>query len=335
MVRVGLIGSGGMASVYADRFESMEGAAVSAVASPNSAPQFVDEHAPAASAYDSVAALLADDDVDAVAVCSPTHRHREHAVAALQTGYDVIVEKPMARTLDGAAAMLEAERAADGCLAVAHVVRHMPQYATAKTQLEEGAVGTPGVARASRIVAHGGDDSWMTDHDKSGGVLLDVGVHDFDALRWLVGDIDRVFSRLVEWDDGESRVALTTLRFTSGAVGQVTSAYAHLENVPFTTALEISGDAGHLEYDQDDERPLQVAGPDGRYSPRDPIGDDPLLHRDGYARELSAFLDCVRDGATPAVDGVAGRAALRVSLAAIESVDRGAPVSVDAVGGAT
>ena len=333
MIRVSLLGAGAMAGVYADRIAEIEDAAVTAVASPNSAESFVADNVPSATAYSDPADLCEAEDVDAVAVLTPTDTHPELVEIAADNGLDVICEKPVARTLDGANAIRDVVESSGITFMVAHAVRFFPEYATAKERVDDGVIGTPGIARARRAYGFEGSRGWFDDWDRSGGVLLDLAIHDFDYLRWAVGDVEQVFTRRVDWtDEGRSDVTLSLVRFENGAVGHVESWAVEGVGVPFTTAFELGGDEGHLEYDVDDVEPIAHYDASGKAVPRDPIGDDMPLRRDGYRRQLDHFFECVRTGTEPSVPVEEGIASMRVTLAAAESVERGQPVAVAEVG---
>lgn len=332
MTRFGLVGAGGMAGVYADRIADIDGAEVTAVASPNSAESFVAEHAPGATAYADAETLCEEADVDAAAVLTPTHTHPAVVETAADHGLGIVCEKPLARTLEGARAVADAVESAGVPFLTAHVTRFFPEYVAAKERVEDGAIGTPGVLRARRAFGYEGARGWFDDHEKSGGVLLDLAVHDFDYLRWVFGGVEHVFTRHVEWErEGRSEVSLTLLRFESGAVGHVEAWWVEVPGVPFTTAFEFAGDDGLLEF-ENDVRPVREFGPDGVHVPRDPVGDDLPLRRDGYRRQLEHFVDVVAGEADPAVPVEEGVASMRVSLAALESAERGVPVAPGEVG---
>lgn len=332
MIRLGLIGSGGMARVYADRTAALENARVTAVASPNTAGEFVARHVPTATAYPNIEAVCADADVDAVAILTPTHTHRAIIGVAADHGLDVICEKPLARTLDEANAIADAVADAGITFMTAHVLRFSPEYAAAKERVAAGDIGTPGVVRAQRAFGFEGARGWFGDTSKSGGVLLDLAIHDFDYLRWVFGDVERVFTRVRSWGtENESESSVTLLRFENGVVGHVEASWVRVPTVPFTTSFEFAGDDGLIEFANDDVRPVELYGSERVHVPRDPVGDDLPLTEDGYHRQLAHFLDCVATGTEPAISVSDGTEAVRLSLAAIESAERGAPVTVSEV----
>jgi len=319
-----------MAGVHAERIAAIPDASVEAVVSPNTADEFAEEYAPDAARYETAEALCADPDVEAVDVCSPTHLHRRHVERAAEYGLDVLCEKPLARTLAGADAIADAVDEAGVTCTVAHVTRFFPEYATARQRVRADALGDDGVARTERAVGFAGERGWFGDEDKSGGVLLDLAVHDFDYLRWTLGDVEYAFSRLAEWGpDDESQSSVTTLRFESGAVAHVEATWMRLPELPFTARFELAGDEGLIEHDSDRVRPVRWVDDAGVHVPTDPVGDDlPVAPADdGYYRELAAFVECVETGADPPVTVEDGRAAMAVSLAAVESAERGEPVA--------
>lgn len=332
MIQIGLIGSGSMAAVYADRIDGIDTASVTAVASPNTAQEFVSEHAPQATAYNDAETLCREGELDAVAILSPTHLHREHCETAAEHAIDIICEKPLARTMEDARAIEKAVNDAGVRCLVAHVTRFFPEYATAKERIDNGDIGTPGVVRTQRAFGFEGSRGWFTDHEKSGGVLLDLAIHDFDYLRWVFGDVERVFTRTNRWDEGESESTVTLLRFESGVVGHCEAWTVQGPSVPFTTSFEFAGDDGLIEYENDDTTPIELYDASGHHVPRDPVGDDIPLREDGYHKQLETFVQCLTDDDDLPVPVSEGIESLRISLAAIESANRGEPVSPGEVG---
>ncbi len=327
MIRIGLVGAGSMAGVYAQSAASLPNADVTAVASPNTAETFVAEQVPTGTAYSDAETMFDKAAIDAVAVLTPTHTHHEFVEGAAERGLDVICEKPIARTLDQAARIRTAVEESGITFLTAHVVRFFPEYAEAKRLVESGDIGTPGVARARRAFGIGGNRGWFEDREKSGGVLLDVAVHDFDYLRWVFGDVEEVFTRRTNWTrEARSEVSITLAEFENGAKGHVEAWTVQVSNIPFTTTFELCGDKGLIEFDLEDVRPYVVHDGETTHVPRDPVGDDLPIAQDGYDKQLEHFLACIEGDAEPLIPVEEGIESLRVSLAAIESAERGVPV---------
>ena len=165
--------------------------------------------------------LCASDDVDLVVVASPTYRHAEHVIAAAQAGKHVFCEKPIARTLDDARTMVRACGEAGVQLAIGHVVRFFPEYRRAKELLDSGALGRAALATLTRgTVSVGAARAWYLDPAKSGGVVLDLMLHDLDVIRWWFGEPARVYGkRLV--GGGPLDYALATVRYDDRPIVQL------------------------------------------------------------------------------------------------------------------
>lgn len=320
MTRIGIVGAGFMARVHAERYEEMDGT-VSAVAAPNGPGSFIEEHGLDAEAYEDAAALCAEATVDAVDLCTPTDTHADLVATAAEHGLDTFVEKPIASTLSDAERIAATVVDADITCMVGHVLRYFPEYERAKALYENGDIGEPGVARARRLSSFPtwGSNDWYADRKRSGGVFVDLAIHDFDYLRWLWGDVTRVFARNRRTDTGEHGVV--TLRFDNGAVGSVEASWSQEPSRDdLTMDLELAGDDGLIEFATPEDPPFSV------YSGEEATVESPVA-ADGYHRELEHFLDCVTTGETPDVTVEDAIDSLRISLAAQESAERGRPIA--------
>lgn len=306
-----------MADRHAEAYAGIEDATIAAVASPNTADEFVAERNLEAGTYADATEMFDDADIDAVDVCTPTPTHRRFVEAALDRGLDVLCEKPIAGAIADANAMAAAADESTGELMVGHVLRFFPQYVTAREIVKRGDIGEPGVARARRLspFPEWGHDDWY--RDGSGGPLLDLVIHDFDFLRWTFGDVERVFAR----STGSGRPHVhTTLRFENGAVGYVEGSWAQPDGTELTTELELAGSDGLFELV--DAPASLVEKTDAGATVESPLAVD------GFQRQLAAFVDCVRDDDDPPVTAADAIEALRISLAAKRSVDTGTPVAI-------
>jgi predicted dehydrogenase len=330
MAWIALVGSGFIATQHADAYASIDGATVDAVASTNEArEEFAARHADGADTYPSLERLLAERDPDVVDVCTPTHTHRELVETAVEAGADVLCEKPIAPNLADAAAIADAVRASDVTFMVGHILRFWPAYLRIKREVEAGAVGDPGVIRARRSgpFPDRAGDGWYADREKSGGVLVDLSIHDFDYLRWVLGDVEEVFVRPSRWESesGPRAHAASVLRFPSGAVAHVEGSWAQPASREFSFGIEVAGDEGLLEYDGATATPFALYT-DEAVETYDPGDERPMVD------QLEHFLECRRTGATPRVPIEEAIASLRLALAARESAQRGEAVAVSEVG---
>jgi len=268
--------------------------------------------------------------VDIVDICTPAAAHKANILAAVAAGKPTICEKPLARHLADCEEIVAAVETSGVPVFVAQVVRFFPQFKAAKTALENGAIGKPGVIRTIRAGSFPRNlGSFYGDFTKSGGVVLDVGIHDIDFQRWCMGEVARVFARGLTFANEPARDhALITLRFVNGGVGHIEASWAGPPG-QWRTALEIAGDGGMVEWNSEGEAPItQImandAGTGNVRSTLSPMGDD--IHP--YQAELAHFLACVAQNKRPLVTVRDAMMSVKVALAAIESMRIGKPVEI-------
>ncbi len=331
MTRVGMIGTGAIARVHLDGWSRLPVELVgyydiNRSAAERTAAQF------GGVVFDSREALLAE--VDLVDVCTWGTAHKEPVLAAAAAGKAVVCEKPLARSLRDAEEIVAGCAEAGVPLYVAHVVRFFPEFAAAKATLNSGALGKPAVLRSVRSGSFprpGGEFSadYYGDFDRSGGVVLDVGIHDIDYARWCFGEVERVFVRGTTFtEDPRNDHALIVLRFENGAIGHIQASWANPAGT-FRTRLELAGDGGIVEWDSLDSPSFIVQrrneSDDGliasAYSPVAP-------EEQPYYAELAHFLDCFERGVPAEVTPHDALMAVKISLAAIESMRSGRPISI-------
>lgn len=329
--RVGLIGAGAIARVHAAQWRKL----------PIEMAGCYDRHPERAAAFcgefggrpfASLEEMLAS--IDILTVCTHTDSHKEIVLAAVAAGVAIVCEKPIARHLADAEEMVAACAAANVPLFVAQVLRFFPAYAAAKATLDQGVIGRPGAIRTTRAGSFprkGGafGSPFYADFRRSGGVILDLAIHDIDFQRWIAGDVTRVFARGLTFRGLAADHAYISLRFRSGAVGHIDANWA-LPPGLFRTRLEIAGDQGLMEWDSFQPAPViavfkDEAVPGGtRHQSASPVAaqDEP------YYAQLAHFLACLDSGTPFLVRPDDAVQALKVALAAIHSVRTGLPVDL-------
>lgn len=302
-----------MGNVHARHYRAMGGVdLVSFDTVRDKSKQFADVHGTCCA--DSIDELLAQ--VDAVDLCVPTDFHPECALNAIAHGKHVLVEKPIAGNLADAAAIVKAAEKAGVHVVVGQVVRYFPEFRRGHDLVASGAVGLPAAARVRR----GGGvprAEWFLDHSRSGGVLVDLAVHDFDWLRWTLGEVKCLYSKSVGVATGHGPdYALTTLTFDSGAVAHVESTW--MDPSGFRVTFEVCGSDGMIEYDSRTAPSLRTHSPGGtRLEGPMAASDDP------YYRQLKDFVGTVYGQQTDSVKGYDGFMAVSIALAAVESAKTG------------
>ncbi|MEW6231666.1 MAG: Gfo/Idh/MocA family oxidoreductase [Chloroflexota bacterium] len=336
MIRVGLIGAGMVGNAHANAYARLPNAQVVAVADGRADRAQAMAECFEAQAFSTMAELLAGTQVDMIDICLPTPRHAEHTVAALAAGKHVLCEKPIARTLEDAQRMIDAAKEArdrfGSKFMVGQVVRFFPEYARAHDLLRQGVIGQSKVARTLRggIFPAWSADNWLGDFAQSGGVVLDTACHEFDWLRWCFGEVVRVFARGLVYEtlaQGQPRDhGLILLRFQSGMIAHVEVTWALPPGGPFMTKVEIAGTKGLMAFDNQTSMPIQGywLGSDGSSNtiPESPVAVTP------FQAEISHFLECIEQDREPLVSPEDALAALEISLAALESIESGQPVTL-------
>jgi UDP-N-acetylglucosamine 3-dehydrogenase len=323
-MRVGLVGAGFMGGVHLNAYAAIPEVEVVGVADGRTEVAVAGAEMVGARAYASYEELLADEDVEVVDVCLPTAFHRELALKAAGEGKHVILEKPIARTIEDAQQILAAFSGDGPRLFVGHVVRFFPEYVGIKEKIEAGGLGTVGVVRTSRRSPFLlGWNDWYADWRVSGGVLLDLVIHDFDFLRWALGEVERVYARgMLGHEYNRLDYVLATLRFQSGAIAHVEGHWGYPG--PFNYSIEVAGSSALLTVDSTEPARLELiqetAAP----------GEVPDLAsgKNPYEKELEHFVRCIATGEEPIVEGQDAYEALRIGLAATESVLTGEPITL-------
>lgn len=259
---------------------------------------------------------------DIVDICLPTHLHADLAVQSLEMGKATLCEKPMARTVADCARIAEAAAKSSAPFMPAQVVRWFPEFRKAHGMVMDGAVGDASAIRTRRCGRHPqGADGWFTNYALSGGVLMDLAVHDFDWLRWTFGEATQVFANGIDhrWPKGLD-YALVTITLESGALAHTEASWA--DPGGFRAAFEIAGSGGLIEHDNRWTPALRTVNDKGTFneSPMAP-GDDP------YFRQLSAFIQAVDSGSEPPVTALDGLRAVGIAEAAIESAKTGRAIA--------
>ena len=233
----------------------------------------------------------------------------------MRAGKHVLCEKPIARTVAEAEAMLATADAAGVVFTVGHVARFEADHRKAKEILARGDIGRLRMASQSitgpfpEWSAHG----WFADAAQSGGPVLDLAIHSFDYLLWLFQDrVVRVAAVGVREKIAVDGYALVTLRFDNGGIGLVEVSWLHPRGQGLLVRNELCGTHGRLAWDYDAIAALQLVKDDGRQSQTMVPG--------GWDVQTAGFLHSIREGTAPLVSGREALDALRVGLAALESL---------------
>lgn len=271
-------------------------------------------------------------DVDAVIVTTPTPTHADVVEAAARAGKAIFVEKPIAEGLEAGRRVVEAvERTGVPCQ-VGFQRRYDPAYVRAKEMIERGELGR---LEGIRLV---GRDPYLPKLDflkTSGGLLVDMGIHDLDSARFLVGEVAEVYAiggALVEPElkqYGLFDTAVATLRFESGAVGTLEVALRTAYG--YDIRCEVLGERGRLHIEQDRKPNLTLYDEKGGHFDRPRNFEERFA--EAYAAEMVAFARNLHTGKPLYPSVREAWYSLRLAKAAQHALETGQVVKVKEFGG--
>jgi inositol 2-dehydrogenase len=279
--------------------------------------------------YDNHRDLLSDKDVAAVAVITPTSTHKEVVIEAAREGKAIFCEKPISLSIAEAKQMLETVERSGVFLQMGFQRRFDAGYIEAKKKINAGVIGVPVlITLISRDPFAPPLD--FCDPKASGGLIIDMGIHDFDLARMFVGEVKSVYATggALAYSEmksvGDIDNALVNLVFENGCLGVVQLSRNAVFGYDIRT--EIWGTQGSLQIGYFQHTPVLVMTKEG-------ITHDVVPHfmqrfEKAYRSQIQEFVENVLNGAQPSITGADAIAALQISLAATESFKRNLPVTL-------
>ena len=332
MVNVAILGAGFMGSAHAANYRALEGRVrVKTVASQTLERASRVAESVGAQATTDLDATIRDPEVDVIDICLPTLLHREMAERAFAAGKDVFLEKPIALTPEDADAIIRGANESGRLFMVGLVLRFWPEYVELQRLVAAGELGQPLVVSAHRLSPPADWNDWMKDEAQSGGVAVDLAIHDFDQLNWLLGEPRRVFARA-----SRPGHLVATVEYDT-AHGIVEGSMLMPKTYPFTSNIRVLCERGVAEYGfsaapaedggnigaSDTLRGLRLYPAKGEPTTVDVESADP------WGPEIAYFVECVEQRREPEHGtGEQAKKALLVSLAAKRSLETGRPEPV-------
>lgn len=307
--RVGVIGLGAIGQIHVRSWQA-NGVVPVAFADANATTlkMTIDEHGGAAFATGE--ALIASGQVDLVSICTPPVFHRDLAIAALDAGIAVLCEKPMARTLEDAEAMIAAVEHTGGFLTVGFCHRFQPQIEKLREMIAAGELGTI-MSYRNRFAGHKADveRTWFANPELAGGgVLADTSIHSIDLFRHLIGEPVGIhaFIGTRETDLGPKLdvedTAVLTLQTVDGVIGVIESSW-RTSIGEWTVAAYGTGGTAVVDYN---DLTLRVCPVGGAWTTVD------VEDGDRFTREFANVIASWRGEATLRVTARDGLAANRI-----------------------
>src|SRR6478735_9113199 len=302
-LRVGVVGVGVMGSNHARVFAGLPGTELVGVADPDrKQAEFVARTLGCVAVAD-VEELL-DRDIDAITIAAPTHLHRDIALLCIARGVHVMVEKPIASSVEEGRDIINAARRAGVTLMVGHVERFNPAVEAIKEAIRGEDILSIAITRVGPFPPR----------MSNVGVVIDLAVHDIDLIRWFTdSDIIEVQPQLSSAVAEREDIALLQFRTASGVLAHINTNWL----TPFKARnVTVATRGKYLTGDLLTRQVTECFGfqPDGAYSMRHvSVGHDEPLRA-----ELIAFIDAVRNGTPPAVTGEEGVASLEIATRCLE-----------------
>jgi predicted dehydrogenase len=271
--------------------------------------------------------MIANPEIDLIDICTPTHLHEEMAVAALNAGKHVLVEKAIALDIWSADAMLKAAQRAGCMLMVAHVLPFFPEFAYAAGAVQSGEYGKLLGAHFKRVISRPDWSEDIGDASKTGGPALDLHIHDTHFIGLLAGVPGKVFSSGAVAADGSVEYLTTQYLYGDGGpVISCSSGAVAMSSRPFVHAFEVYLERATLEYESG-TTPLTVFTGDAKAKqPRLRGTTDPIA---AFAAEIRSAVEAVTAGReSHFLSGKLARDALVLCHKECQSVRTGKAVAV-------
>jgi predicted dehydrogenase len=290
LLSVGIIGVGGMGSAHSGCYKKMESKGVKVVAVADIDKTRLEKAATlhGCKAYKTGMELIAGEDIDLVDICLPSYLHTEHVLAAMDKGWAVISEKPLCLTKPELNRIVKKQEKTGANLAVAQCLRFWHEYEWLKNAADKKNYGRLRSIVMTRLGARPG--RWFTEPEKSGGVALDLHIHDVDFLYYLLGEPGKV-STIHHRDKNGMVDYISTLYRFADVTASAEASWMHMASFPFTMTYRANFEKADILYDNRQKPTLTVYPHNGEpFSPEfeDSVG--------AVFKELDYFTGCLMKG---------------------------------------
>lgn len=331
-LNVGVIGLGRLGSLYTEylAFQIPQANVIAVADADTETASKVAEKVNVEHVYASHKEMLELNNLDAVVVVSPTSTHHRIVIDAAGKGKMIFCEKPLSISLEEAAGIKKAVQKAGVFFHMGFMRRFDRGYAAAKKRILAGEIGKPIVFKATSRDPFRPSLEYA-DPKKSGGLLLDMGIHDFDLARWFMGEIAEVYSlgNVLAYPEMKSihdiDNAVVTLNFESGTIGTADMSRSGIYGYDIRT--EILGTEGTIQIGYLRETPITILKKEG-------VSHDTVPYfmerfEESYVIQLKDFIEKALAQAEPSVSIEDGERALLAGHAATHSLHQKMPVAID------
>ncbi len=333
-LRLGLLGAGRIGKLHgrniANRIENATLAAIADVYV--AAAQALADELGVAQVYNDPMHVINDPEIDAVIICTSTNTHAELIEAAAKAGKHIFCEKPIDHDLARIDQVLEVVKEAGINLQVGFNRRFDPGFARAQRAVAEGQVGD---VQIMRITSRDPAPPPIEYVKVSGGLFMDMMIHDFDMSRFLVGreveEIYAVGAVLIDpaiGEVGDVDTAVVTIRFENGVIGTIDCSRQAVYG--YDQRIEVFGSKGMVAVGNNTPDQAVVTTIDGALAAK-PVYFFLERYEQAYIAEMTAFAQAILDGTETPVTGWDGRMPVVMAAAALKSLKEGRPVRLDEI----
>jgi scyllo-inositol 2-dehydrogenase (NAD+) len=325
-IQVGVVGLGRLGSLYARYFTSrIPGAKLYAVSDVRAdVTKAVAAETGAARAYTDYRELVNDPGVDAVIVMTPTKLHGEVVIAAAKAKKAIFCEKPLSLDIAEGKAMKAAVAKSGVFFQLGFMRRYDKAYAAAKKKIDDGVIGTPVIFKSTSKDQLPPPVEYLKPAN-SGGLFIDMGIHDFDLARWFMGEVKSTFSignsvafpEIAKVGDVES--AFTTMTFASGAIGSI--ALSRIGIYGYGIHTEIVGTKGTIQIGYDRETAVLLMTKDA--ITHDTVPGFYERFEQAYLTQLINFIENLQQNRPSPIVCDDGIGAQKIAIAATKSLHSG------------
>lgn len=334
IVRVGVIGAGRIGKIHAANLATrIPGAEVAAIADVNlQAARELAEKLHVANVYPDFQQIMDDKSIDAVAICSSTDTHASLMVEAAKAGKHIFCEKPISQNLATIDNAIEAVKKAGVKCQIGFNRRFDPNFKKVRQMVQEGKIGNLHILR---IISRDPAPPPASYVKLSGGMFLDMTIHDFDMARYLSGsEVVEVYAAggvLVDpaiGEAGDIDTALITLKFANGAIGTIDNSRKAVYG--YDQRVEVFGSDGMVAVTNNLPNTSVYSNADGVVSEK-PLYFFLERYMDSFIAEMQDFVDAVINDSPTPVTASDGRKPVVIAMAAKKSLDENRPVKLSEV----
>jgi myo-inositol 2-dehydrogenase/D-chiro-inositol 1-dehydrogenase len=333
-LRFGVIGAGRIGKLHAENLATrIPGVEIAAIADVDlKAAQTLTDRLHIPVAVEDYHKILSNSDIDAVAICSSTDTHAGIMIEAANAGKHIFCEKPIALNLEKIDVALDTVEKAGVKLQIGFNRRFDPNFRKIHTMVAEGKIGTPHIIRITSRDPAPPPISYVK---VSGGIFLDMTIHDFDMARYLSGsEVEEVYTAAGVMVDpaigeaGDVDTAIITLRFANGAIGTIDNSRKAVYG--YDQRVEVFGSNGMLQAHNNTPDQDVYFDAEGVHSAK-PLYFFLERYMESFVAEMKEFVQSIQENTIPPVTGMDGRIPVVIGMAAKKSHLEHRPVKVSEI----